>query len=576
MIHKVKLKVRDEERLLTSIEYGYRLKFSDVADIDKIVELHQAVSMKIGSTESLPLEGGLFRVRFSSTDHDHFFYDWMFTSAMQEGSIEFLQNEVETISRINFWDCYCVGIEEWMSAGGAPMGIELLLSPAIVKKDALVHEKVWKITDIHGNTEEVKVEENTKKEDAKPVTPPKLLVTAVKGESSALPNTIVEYKVTNYNLPNVNSDDKARIKWMVKVGEKEFPQKIQGETLKLTIDEAWEGKDLIVMPYLKKYTPSVSVKTKIEKWYFPRVIIQTKTKEGFGNKADRGIFEYEDCHGKGLTPKSTQIAVDMHYGNGVTHTDNFTLSKIKDINVLKNLQYVNSKYNDAELFNQFKELIKLTSRGPLEANNIGMINRIEQKISSDYRSKILTYEVFARERTVDFVKAARKAFVNEIKFKNGNLNKSDFKARFNTQSPIIRPSFPIKEDNLNGLTIALNDTWGFRVTVEKYTLNLDKKECIAKLRYRVFDHFGLDVDDIISYGTKEKIVAKLGLMGGIIENITIPYDQYGYPVRKQGLVTAIAEEVSRGFCAWFILQHFRGYKPFVTIMEEEETIKINI
>lgn len=156
MVYKIKLKVRDEERWLTSIEYGYRIKFSDVADIDKIIQLHQEVSAKLGSEEPLPLEGGLFRLRFSSTDHDQFFYDWMFVSAMEDGSIEILQNEVETVSRISFWDCYCVGIEEWMSVGGAPMGIELLLSPAIVKKDALVYEKIWKVSDIHGNTEEVK------------------------------------------------------------------------------------------------------------------------------------------------------------------------------------------------------------------------------------------------------------------------------------------------------------------------------------------------------------------------------------------------------------------------------------
>lgn len=159
MIHNVKLKVRDEERWLTSVSYGYHIKFSDVPDIDKIIQLHQEVALQLGSEQVLPIEGGFLRLRFSSTDHDQFFYDWLFTSMMEEGGIEFLQNEVEAVSRISFWDCYCVGVEEWMSADGAPMGIELLLSPAILKKDAPVHEKVWKITDIHGNTEEVKVEE---------------------------------------------------------------------------------------------------------------------------------------------------------------------------------------------------------------------------------------------------------------------------------------------------------------------------------------------------------------------------------------------------------------------------------
>lgn len=164
MIHKVKLKVRDEERWLTSISYGYKIKFSDALDIDKIIQLHQEVSMQLGSQASLPLDGGLIRIRFSSTDHDQFFYEWLFSSMMEDGSIEFIQNEVETIERISFWDCYCVGIKEWMNAGGTPMGIELLLSPAIFKKGALVNEKVWKVSDIHGISKKV-----TKDEDAEEI-----------------------------------------------------------------------------------------------------------------------------------------------------------------------------------------------------------------------------------------------------------------------------------------------------------------------------------------------------------------------------------------------------------------------
>lgn len=165
MIHKVRLKVRDEERWLTSISYGYKIKFSDALDIDKIIQLHQEVSMQLGSQASLPLDGGLIRIRFSSTDHDQFFYEWLFSSMMEDGSIEFIQNEVETIERISFWDCYCVGVKEWMNAGSTPMGIELLLSPAILKKGALVNERVWKVSDIHGNSEYINVVEETKKED---------------------------------------------------------------------------------------------------------------------------------------------------------------------------------------------------------------------------------------------------------------------------------------------------------------------------------------------------------------------------------------------------------------------------
>lgn len=115
--------------------------------------------------------------------------------------------------------------------------------------------------------------EEYKEEEKKPIIPvvvsepskPIVLVTSVKGKATALPNAIVEYKVTGYNIPNISSSDKTRIKWMIKVEGQEFSQKTQGETLKLTIDEAWAGKEIVVMPYLKKCTPEVSAKTLIKK-----------------------------------------------------------------------------------------------------------------------------------------------------------------------------------------------------------------------------------------------------------------------------------------------------------------------
>ena len=59
----------------------------------------------------------------------------------------------------------------------------------------------------------------------------------------------------------------------------------------------------------------------------------------------------------------------------------------------------------------------------------------------------------------------------------------------------------IDNDRMEGLTIALNDTWGFRVTITKYSYNSQTKDVEATLKFRIIDHFGLDVADIESYGT---------------------------------------------------------------------------
>ena len=60
----------------------------------------------------------------------------------------------------------------------------------------------------------------------------------------------------------------------------------------------------------------------------------------------------------------------------------------------------------------------------------------------------------------------------------------------------------------------------------------------------------MDVADIESYGSASKII------------------------KKNWKVAALASDMARGFCAWFILQHLRGYKPFITIMEKEQILKL--
>lgn len=68
---------------------------------------------------------------------------------MHNGEIHFIYNEVEIVDIFRFWDCFCVKIEEYMSAGNSPMMMVLYLSPGIIKRNNLeVREKVWKVSEI--------------------------------------------------------------------------------------------------------------------------------------------------------------------------------------------------------------------------------------------------------------------------------------------------------------------------------------------------------------------------------------------------------------------------------------------
>ncbi|MFK8274975.1 DUF3289 family protein [Capnocytophaga cynodegmi] len=343
------------------------------------------------------------------------------------------------------------------------------------------------------------------------------------------------------------------------------------------------------MPFLGKATEKVSEKTKIIKWFLPRVLIQTKTYEGFGLKSERNIYEYQDANGNGLTRRkpTDPIAEDMHYGSGGVHTGNFEWFDIKDEAVLKNITELN-QYPTENLFEVFKNLIRWTSKGALETNNLNMVNNMRFG-GGRYQNSVLTEAVFNHENTKKFVSNIIGNFKKVVDENKGNLNEIKLEP-----DNLIRPSFSSLNDRLEGLTIALNDTWGFRVTITNYGYNPQTKDVEATLKFRIIDHFGLDVADIESYGTKQKIYAKFGDMLVRKMNTSLDIEKsksvfeflrlgYKYTSVKGFILGSLessgynpVEQMALGFCAWFILQHLRGYKPFVTIMKKEQTLKFKL
>lgn len=131
--------------------YNYRchIRHYDDPNLRKIIQLHIQVCEEIGNRECLPVEGNLITLAFECKGEEQFFYDWLNEGAMHNGEIHFIYNEVEIVDIFRFWDCFCVKIEEYMSAGNSPMMMVLYLSPGIIKRNNLeVREKVWKVSEI--------------------------------------------------------------------------------------------------------------------------------------------------------------------------------------------------------------------------------------------------------------------------------------------------------------------------------------------------------------------------------------------------------------------------------------------
>ncbi|MDR1203714.1 MAG: hypothetical protein LBL58_19060, partial [Tannerellaceae bacterium] len=90
------------------------------------------------------------------------------------------------------------------------------------------------------------------------------LVEKVEGPESgeAKIGSTVTYRVTKYNRENVSDERKASVRWKIRVTDTEqddLPEK--GETISIEIQQTWAGKEIIIMPYLKQPTETVSVKT---------------------------------------------------------------------------------------------------------------------------------------------------------------------------------------------------------------------------------------------------------------------------------------------------------------------------
>lgn len=203
-----------------------------------------------------------------------------------------------------------------------------------------------------------------------------------------------------------------------------------------------------------------------------------------------------------------------------------------------------------------------------------MIAKWQEKIDETpedyYTDSRLTNAVFKDGRTVDFIEFITKQFSEDLK--NSNRTLKDLKLNIKERE-LQRPSFPFRSDKGRGLTFALNDTWGFKVTLLNYKYDATTKKYWAKLRFDIFDHFGLDVDDVKKNGSMENVRDKTAPWGKILSEATRPRDDQGTALTEYGASDVPFKEAAEGFCAWFILQYMRGYKPFVTMMSKEIIIQ---
>ena len=499
MIYETILKIEGREVPILYYNYRCHVRHCDDPDLRRIIQLHIQVCKEIGNRECLPVEGDLITLAFECRGDEQFFYDWLNEGAMHNGEIHFIYNEVEIADIFRFWDCFCVKIEEYMSAGDSSMVMVVYLSPGIIKRNNLeVREKVWKVSEttssnyINSSDESIHVLNNN------------VLVTAVDGVKSTIICQNVKYHVTSYNVASdiVSIDDKSNIKWVVVVDGKIYKQKPKGEMLNLYILPEWYGKEIIVMPYLKNYTPKVSVITKVEVWKLPVLFAKSSNDPG------------KDSNG--------EVPDDLKYGD-LTNEEALKIQKLNKLQI---------NASDNLLFEDLSILTSIFTMLGGKENVQNLINNFRNNKGITFSSKYMDDALASHPTLKQFIYDKEGVLENlneQLRSVNGNINKIE------TLQGVLnstRPKFPwrsgsvknIIKDLFSGMTIAVDDTSAYLVYVESYEL-ISTNTYNAVLRIEIYDNFGLNSADI----------------------------QCGF-----GLLA--------GFRAWFILQHVRGYRPFLTKM----------
>ncbi len=199
----------------------------------------------------------------------------------------------------------------------------------------------------------------------------------------------------------------------------------------------------------------------------------------------------------------------------------------------RNTPLINGK---EQVENTMKSLADIFALGDAQMRAVAheMFQHFIDGNGEDYRNQALTEKVISHPSTQSFVAETVRTVQKYLNRSHGDLKALDSDVGFkNDLEEIKGPKFNTRSDLLNGLTICLNDTWGYTIDIADY--QLDGRRYSGTIRYTVYDHFGLDEYDISGKNW--------------YKGMTSP------------------------FAAWYVLQHYKGcegkYKPFVTYMEFE-------
>lgn len=225
------------------------------------------------------------------------------------------------------------------------------------------------------------------------------------------------------------------------------------------------------------------------------------------------------------------------YENGLIADDmkcnDYSRKQLLNINRLFKFEVTRKEEDSFFVFEDMCTL--LFAKGKMETVIKDMIKHFKEGSGNDYSNDVLTKEVKKHENTKLYIREVKKYIIEEINENNGNIERIKYiynnrksNSLYNKiQKNVKNIKFNTSNDKFKGLTIAINDTWGN--IIEIIDFSVCGKKYMGKMRFTIYDHFGLDEPDV------EKMYVQLA-----------------------------------GFRSWFTLQHWNKYngkyKPFASVM----------
>lgn len=199
----------------------------------------------------------------------------------------------------------------------------------------------------------------------------------------------------------------------------------------------------------------------------------------------------------------------------------------------KSASFVN-KSEDQHL-NSFENLAKLTATQPLENVALDMVSEFMDGMIINYENTTLSQKAQEHSSTQAYISTVQNILsaslqeaggdVSQLEYDTDNRNASIFTRRMKEEG-VYEPVFNKALDTLYGLKFCVNGLQGLEIIARNYIKNGNNYS--GTLTFILYDHFGLDSNDI---------------------------DSYWYV---------------NNFKSWYVLQHYNLYNyahlPFITVM----------